>query len=133
MLVQLIKLVDVDFMQSMRRTKLVDLVVNLVIDPGLIIVDRVVLDCLPGHIGLQPVHNLDFLEVNDHTALCAARNIAHRISLHRHLHDVEKGDQRNLCVPAGLNDAFEQGTASKVDADVAFGNLMKTLADEDAN
>lgn len=47
MFIELIELVNVDLMQGVLGAELVDLVMNFVIDPGLIIVDRIVLHCVP--------------------------------------------------------------------------------------
>ena len=48
MLIQAVELLDVDLVQGVFRAELVDLVVNLIIDPRLVVVCRVVLHGLPG-------------------------------------------------------------------------------------
>ena len=124
-LIKLIKFVDVDFVQGMPRAELVDLVMNFVVDPGAVIVNSVVLDSGPGHFWVESVHDLNSREVDDDTALSSAGHIAYRISLHTDLNGVKRGHKRKLCVPARLCRTFKQSTSSKVDADVAFGDLVQ--------
>ena len=47
MLVELVKLFDVDFVKGVFGAELVYLMVDLIVDPGLIVVNRIVLDGLP--------------------------------------------------------------------------------------
>jgi len=46
-LVELVKLFDVDFVKGVFGAELVYLMVDLIVDPGLIVVNRIVLDGLP--------------------------------------------------------------------------------------
>ena len=48
MLVQLVEFFDVDLTKGVLGAELIDLVVNLVIDPRLVVVYRVVLHGIPG-------------------------------------------------------------------------------------
>jgi len=133
MLVKLVELVDVDLAESVLGAELVDLVVDLVVDPRLIVVDRVVLDCGPGHVWLQSVDHLDFLEVDDDTALGAAGNAADSVSLNGDLDSVKIGDEGHFGVPAGLSGALKQGAAPEVHADVAFRDLVQATPANSAN
>ena len=82
MLVKDIKLLDVDLVQRVLGAELVDLVVNFVIDPCLVVIDGVVLDCIPGQIFVKSVDDFNPLKVDDDTTLGSARHITDRVSLH---------------------------------------------------
>ena len=51
-------------------------VLYLAEDPGLVISDRVVFDCLVRQFLLQPVHHLDLLKAQNHSAAGAALHSA---------------------------------------------------------
>ena len=133
MLIQVVKLLNVDLMQRVLRAELVDLVVNLVIDPRLVVVSRVVLHGLPSQLFLQPVYNLDLLEVDSNSTLCTARHISHGICLHRYLHSVVASDHGKLGMPAGLHGALKQGASTEINPDVAFGDLVDAIEDNCAH
>jgi len=61
---------------------------NFVIDPGLVVVYRVIFDRVPSVISLKSIHNFDLFEVDHDTALSSTRNIVDSIGLHRHLYSV---------------------------------------------
>jgi hypothetical protein len=47
-------------------------VLYLAEDPGLVVSDRVILDCLVRQLFFQPVHHLDLLKAQNHSAAGAA-------------------------------------------------------------
>ena len=102
MLVQAIKLLNVDLVQSVLRAKLVDLVMDLVIDPSLVVINCVVLDGLPGQLAVETIHNFNPFEVNDDTSLSTAWDIAHSICLHSHLHCIISGHIGEFGLPTWL-------------------------------
>ena len=108
----------------MLRTELIDLVVNLVIDPGLVVVYSVVLDRVPSKIGFEPIHYFNFFEMDYNTTLSSARNIADSIGLHRNLHGVICRHKWHFRVPTWFSCASKQSTSSEVDSDVAFRDLV---------
>lgn len=101
--------------------------VDLVVDPGFVVVDGVVLDRVPGQIFIETVDDFNLFEVDDDTALCAAGNVAHCVSLHRNLHCVVRGYHGELGVPAWIDSSLKEGTSTEVDTHVAFGDLMDTI------
>jgi hypothetical protein len=62
--VQVIELVNIDFLKGVLGAELVDFVVDLVEYPGLVIVNRVILDGVINHFFFEPVHHFDLSEVN---------------------------------------------------------------------
>ena len=100
MLVHLIELVDVNFVESVLRAELVDFVMDLVIDPSLVVIDSVVLNGLPGQLSAQTIHHFNAFEVNDDTSLSSAGDIAHGICLHGHLHCIISGHIGEFGLPA---------------------------------
>eukprot|EP00961_Rhodomonas_salina_P181674 2452520-Rhodomonas_salina.2 len=58
----------------MLRAELVDLVVDFVEDPQLVVVGTVLLDRLHHVVLLQDVHHLDFVEADHHSTPRAARD-----------------------------------------------------------
>ena len=88
-------------MQGVLRAELVDFVMNLVIDPGLVVIHSVVLNGLPGQLCAQTINHFNALEVNDDTTLCTTWDIAHGICLHSHLHCIISGHIGEFGLPAG--------------------------------
>ena len=101
--------------------------VNLVVDPRLVIVDCVVLDGLPGELLPETVHHLDLLEMDDDTALCTARHIRDCICLHSDLDRVKSRHHGQLRVPAWLRDIWLECASLKVDGDVTFRHLVDAV------
>ena len=64
MLVELVKLINVDLMEGVLGAKLVDFVVDLVVDHDLIVADRVVLHGLPDQIFLNAIHHFNLVKLN---------------------------------------------------------------------
>jgi len=88
-LIKLVKLVDVDLVECVSRAELVDLVMNFVVDPSAVIVDRVVLDSVPYLVTTKSVHHLDFLEMDDDATLSSAWYVVDGIRLYSDLHCIE--------------------------------------------
>ena len=78
---------------------------NFVEDPGLIIVNRVILDCLVHHALFQAIHNLYVIEVDDDTACRAAWDFCDLVCLDGNLHVFEAGEERELKMVSGLRNA----------------------------
>ena len=125
MLVKLIELLNVDLAERVPGAELVDFVVNLVVDPGLVVVDGVVFDGGPGQIWFQAVDHLYLLEVNDDASLCTAGNIVNSVGLHCYLNRIHRRHEWHLGVPARLRGALQQGTTSEVNTEVALGHLVQ--------
>ena len=109
-LVEPIELVDVDLLQRVRRAELVDLVVDLVKDPKLVVVHAVVLDGVEGVRAIEPIDHFDLVcvgamivyereretrslthsntartKVDHHSSRGTARNVGDRVGLERRL------------------------------------------------
>ena len=125
MLVKLIELLNVDLAERVLGAELVDFVVNLVVDPGLVVVDGVVLDGGPGKVWLQAVDDFNLLEVDDDAALGTAGNIVYSVGLHSHLNCIHRRHEWHLGVPARLRGALQQGATSEVYTEVALGHLVQ--------
>ena len=97
-LVQLIELGDVDLVESVLGAELVDLVMDLVEDPGLVIVDGVVLDGLVGQVSLESIDHLYLIEVEHKASTGATGNVSDLVGLHCDLHLVQLGHQRHFHV-----------------------------------
>lgn len=117
----------------MLGTELIDLVVDLVVDPRLVIVDCVVLDSVPGQGLVQSIDHFDLFEVDDHATLSAARHIADSICLHCHLDSVVASDSRQLGMPSRFDYAIKQGTATEVNSDVSLWDLMDPIEHDSSN
>jgi hypothetical protein len=86
LLVEFIELIDEYFLECVLRAELIDLMMNLVIDPCLIIVHRVVLDGLMRQIFVQSIHHLYLVKVDKHSPGGTTWHIVYFISLHGDLH-----------------------------------------------
>ena len=64
MLIKLVKLFNVDIVERVLGAKLVDLMVDLVVDHDLIVADRVVLHGLPDQIFLNAIHHFNLVKLN---------------------------------------------------------------------
>ena len=119
-----VELRDVHLLQRVLRAELVDLVVDLVVDPRLIVVGGVVLDRRVHVLGLQLVDHLDPLEGDHRAARRAARDVHHLVGLHRRLHRRVRRHDRQHRVVARPRHAVEQRAAAPVDADVALRDAV---------
>ena len=75
-----------DLLEGVCRAELVDLMVDLVIDPRLVVVDRVVLDRLVHVLALQSVDHLDLVEGDHGAARGAAWDLGHLVRLQSDLY-----------------------------------------------
>ena len=107
MFIKLVKQVDVDLSQCVLRAELVYFVVNLVVDPGLIVADSVVLDGSPGFLFLEPVHHLNLLKGDHDTSLSSTGHVIDSVSLHTDLDGVIARYERKLCMPARIRGGRE--------------------------
>ncbi len=80
-LIEGLKKLYINLVESVFGAELVDLVVYLVIDPEVVIVGGVVLQCLINKLLSEPVDNLDPLEIDDHPPRSAAGYIGDDIGL----------------------------------------------------
>ncbi len=99
MLIKLIELVNVDFVQGVLGAELVDFMMNFVINPGLVIVYRVVLHRVPRQVFLKTIDDLDSFKMDNYTALCSTGNITNSICLHSDLHRIIGCKHGNFSVP----------------------------------
>jgi hypothetical protein len=83
--VQVIELFNENFLQRVLGAELVDLVMDLVENPSLIVCYGVVFDCFPSHFFSQAVYHLDLVEFDYSTSTCATWYIVYFISLHCNL------------------------------------------------
>ena len=101
--------------------------VDLVVDPRLVVVHSVVLHCLPGVVGPEAIDHLDFGEVDDDTALGSAWNVRHGICLNCHLHGIVSGYCGHFCVPTRFANTLKEGSSSEVHANVTFRDLVDAI------
>ena len=132
MLIKLIELVNVDLMQGVLWTELIDLMMNFVIDPGLVIVDCVILHCVPSQVFVETIDDLDSFEMDNYTALSSTRDITYCICLNSDLHSVIRCKHGNFSVPTWFWGAFQKGTTSEVNAHVTLRHLVDTTKDQTA-
>mmetsp|Transcript_8896 Transcript_8896/g.20960 ORF Transcript_8896/g.20960 Transcript_8896/m.20960 type:complete len:331 (+) Transcript_8896:65-1057(+) len=123
-LVERVELGDVHLLEGVCRAELVDLVVDLVIDPRLVVVDRVVLDRLVHVLALQSVDHLDLVEGDHGAARGAAWDLGHLVRLQSDLYRLVPREQRPHMMEARVRHAVEQGPAPPVDADVPFRHAV---------
>lgn len=118
-------------MQGGLGAELVDLVMNLVENPGLVIVDSVVLNSLVDKFLSQSVDYFNLVELDHDTALGSTRHVVDSVSLNGHLHRLVRSHEGHLGVPARLRYAGSDSTSVKVHTDMTFLDLMETLLSED--
>ena len=93
MLIKLVELINVYLVEGVLRAELIDLVVDLVVDPSLVVVYCVILYSLPSQFLLQTVHHFNLFELNDNTALSATRYTTDCVRLDCHLNRVVRCNQ----------------------------------------
>ena len=114
----------------MLGAELIDLMVNFVVDPDLIVVGAVRLDCRTDMGELQAVDDFDALKVDLGAAVGAARDVMYGVGLKGGLDDPDGRDERHLEVEAGRGDRGGHGAAEPVDTDVALGDLVEGGAED---
>jgi len=114
----------VDLLEGVCRAELVNLVVDLVVYPCLVVVDGVVLDRLVHVLALQPVDHLDLVEGDHRAARGAARDLGHLVRLQSDLYRFVPGEQWPHVVEAWVCHAVEQGAAPPVHADMPFRHAV---------
>jgi len=60
-------------------------VVDLIENPGLVVIYSVVLDCIVNHFLFQSVDDFNLVELNHHSALSSTRDVAHSVGLDSNL------------------------------------------------
>jgi hypothetical protein len=66
--------IDVDFLESVGTTELIDLVMDLVKNPHSVVVNGVVLNRLIDVFASQTIDNFDTIKPNEHTTTRSTRN-----------------------------------------------------------
>jgi hypothetical protein len=125
-LVELVEDVDVDLLQGVLGAELVDLVVQLVSDPELLIILSVVEHSVVDELLLQLVHHLDLVEVNQRSVGRSAGDAGDHVGLDAHLHLDEFLVHRNAEVESGLAERRLQHAQPLVDAHVTLLHLVET-------
>ena len=106
---------------------------NFVVYPGFIVVNRVVLHCGPRKLGIESIDDLNFLEVNNYTALSSTGNLTYSIGLYGDLHSFKRCQKWSPGVPTGLSGTFKQSASIEVHSDKAFGDLVLCTRNKDCN
>jgi hypothetical protein len=106
--------------QSVRRAKLIDEVVNAIIDPDLIVIDTVLTDYAHDMLATKAVCHFDIVKDNGDTARRAARDVGDAVGLDSDLHWVEVSDEWKLDMKSGLGHSIEQCAAARVGPDVTL-------------
>jgi hypothetical protein len=132
LLVEFIELIDEYFLECVLRAELIDLMMNLVIDPCLIIVYGVVLDGLVRQIFVQSIHHLYLVKVDEHSPGGTTWHIVYFISLHGDLHLFKGRDNGYFQVPPGCGSAVKQSTTSEIDGDMALVYLVQARGNTDS-
>jgi hypothetical protein len=104
--------------------ELVDLVVDLVENPSLIVSYGVVFDSFPSHFFSQAVYHFDLVEFDYSASTSATWYIVYFISLHCNLNFYIGSESRQLSMPPWFCSTMHNCTTSVVHADVAFVYLM---------
>mmetsp|Transcript_11696 Transcript_11696/g.35688 ORF Transcript_11696/g.35688 Transcript_11696/m.35688 type:complete len:279 (-) Transcript_11696:32-868(-) len=124
-LVELLEQINVHLLHGVGRAELVDLVMDLIKDPRLIIVYAILFHGFPSLIFSQLIHTFNFIKAQHHTIGGATRNTCYHISLQCHLYFCDTSDGK-LQVVAGLSETRKQSTSSPVHAHISLTNLMNT-------
>mmetsp|Transcript_645 Transcript_645/g.1082 ORF Transcript_645/g.1082 Transcript_645/m.1082 type:complete len:236 (-) Transcript_645:124-831(-) len=124
-LIQSIKRVDVDFLQRVLTAKLVNFMMNFVIDPSSIIMDRVILHNGMCRMPMELINHLDSIERNDGTPAGSTGNLSDLVGLDCNLDGVMLGNERRLPVKPRIGDSVEEGPTSVVHSDVALRNPVQ--------
>jgi hypothetical protein len=111
----------------MLATELVNLMMDFIEDPSLIIIHSVVLnsvvhECLP-----QSIHYLNLVKVYYHTSTSSTRNVRNFVSLDCDLNVLIACEERQLKVIARLAYGVQESSSSEIDADMPFLNHVKTV------
>ena len=104
----------------MLGAELVDLVMDLVVDPDVIVVDGVVPDGVHNHRPIELINDLDSVKVDHDTTGGPAGDVRHRIGLQSHLNLLIGRQERVPDIVARLGGAREQLPSTEVDSDVAL-------------
>mmetsp|Transcript_30293 Transcript_30293/g.34534 ORF Transcript_30293/g.34534 Transcript_30293/m.34534 type:complete len:255 (+) Transcript_30293:439-1203(+) len=124
-LVETIEFVDEHLLKGVSAAELVDFVVNLVVDPRLVVVNGIILyDGVRG-VGTQLVHHLDIIESNDRPTTSPTRDIRYLVGLDRHLDCVVLCDEGHLEMIAGPRDAIQQRASTVIDPDVSLRDFVE--------
>ena len=118
-------LINIDFLQRVATTELIDFVMDLVVDPGLVVVHRIILDDFVSGLRLQLVDDLDLVESNDRPTGGPTGNVGDLVGLNRDLDRVMHIHQWQFPVKAGTRDAIPQCSSPIIDSDVALGDLVQ--------
>lgn len=111
-------------MEGGTRAELVDLMMNLIENPGLVVIDGVVLDCFVNQLFLQSVDHFNLVKINHDTTLSSTGDVRYSVSLDGCLNHLVAGHERHFRVPTGLGNPGGDGTTVEVNSDVAFLNLV---------
>ena len=120
-------LVNIDFLQRVATAKLIDFVMDLVIDidPGLVVVYRIILDDFVSGLRLQLVDDLDLVKSNDRPTGGPTGNVGDLVGLDRDLDRVMVIHQWQFPMKAGTRDAIPQCSSPIINSNVALGDLVQ--------
>jgi hypothetical protein len=85
LLVKVVELVDEDLLEGGLGAELVNFMMNFIKDPGLVVVDGVILDCLIGVLFPESVDHFNLVKSNEDSSLGTTRHIVNLIGLYSHL------------------------------------------------
>jgi hypothetical protein len=128
LLIKVVELIDEDLLEGGLGAELVDFVMDLIKDPGLVVVDGVVLDCLIGVFFPESVDYFNLVESNEDSSLGTARHIVNLIGLYSHLNRLVRSQKGHLHVPARPSHSLYDSSSLEVDSNESFFNLVKALS-----
>mmetsp|Transcript_138043 Transcript_138043/g.195365 ORF Transcript_138043/g.195365 Transcript_138043/m.195365 type:complete len:201 (-) Transcript_138043:57-659(-) len=126
LLIQALELRDVHFLEAVTGAELVDLVVDLVEDPRLVVVWAVELDGVVRLCGIQAVHHFNLVEVDDAATAGTAWDLSHCVCLESDLNELHPMDKRQW--QHGSTEGRGVLTASQTGASNGSQGLWSRLA-----
>lgn len=124
-LVELVEYAYIDLLQGMLGAELIDLMMQLVGDPKLLVVLSIVEHCLVNCLLAQFVDHLHLVEVYQRAIGGAAGNVGDGVSLDADLHLDELFIEGNAEVETRLAESRLQYAQRLVDANITFFNLVE--------
>ena len=123
--IKFVKDIDVNFLERMLGTELIDLMVDFVCDPKLIIWLGVIKYCFEHHIFPQLINNLNFVKIDQRSIRSSTRDIFYFIGLDGHFdlnEFLKKGDTEMI---SRFCELFLQHSESFIDSNISLSDLME--------
>lgn len=126
-IIQSIKLRNVNLMKSVFGTKLIDFMMDFIKYPCLIVMDCVILDSLISEFFLQSIDYFYFIKIKDKSSTGSTRNVSDLISLNSVLHLMQFSNDRHFPMKTRFTRLRKKSSSSRINTNVTFIHNVKGI------